>query len=105
MSRIIKNQKKAEEPALSGSQWTALLTLAGGGLKGEAAKQAGVHAQTVSAWMKQDEFRATLNSMRSQSAELVHAQMQPLLNEALTSIRDTVNSGPPPLRLKAAMYV
>ena len=100
----IKIRKKAEGGSLSGAQWKAVTALAGGSLKGEAAKRAGVHPQTLSQWMKQDEFRVALDSLRSQSTEQVLEQMQSILQESLASIREMVKSGPPPLRLKAAMY-
>lgn len=103
----IRIQKKTEATVqgLTGKQATALLALASGKLKKDAAEVAGVHPQAVSEWLKQPHFRQTLDSIRGELIEKAAADLRTLTTDSLTALGEAVRGDQPALRLKASMYV
>jgi len=100
-----RNQKKGEVVALSGPQHKALTALAAGHLKKDAAAEAGVCPQAVSEWLKQPHFQAALESLRSELLSNAAIQLRAMTATAIYALRETLESGPPPARLRAAIYV
>ena len=100
-------QKKPEEnmSKLSGKQFTAVVALATGKLKKEAAEAANVSPQIVSEWLRQPLFRSTLDSIREQLVEQVSSELQALARESIVVLKDILRSGHPALQLRASMYV
>ena len=99
-----KNPEVAQE-ILSGRQVTALIALAGGRLKREAAEAAGVHPQAVSEWLRSANFRTALDSMRSALLNRASAQLEELVQDSIWALRDSLANGSPSIRLKSSMYV
>jgi hypothetical protein len=101
-----RNRKEGElVPAMTGRQHTALLALAAGHLKKEAAEKAGVCPQAVSEWLKQPHFQAALESLRGELLSNATLQLRAMTATAISALRETLETGPAPARLRAAMYV
>ena len=100
-----RNTKKGEVVALSGPQHKALMALAAGHLKKAAAAEAGVCPQAVSEWLRQPHFQAALESLRGELVSNATLQLRAMTATAIYALRETLESGPPPARLRAAMYV
>src|SRR4051794_6604293 len=100
-----KNQKKGEVIALSGPQHKAVMMLAAGHLKKEAAEKAGVCPQAVSEWLKKPHFQAALDGLRGELVSHAALQLRSMAATAICSLREVLEIGPPPARLRAAMFV
>jgi|SRR5882672_1111403 len=99
------NQKKDEVVLLTGPQHKAVLALAAGHLKKEAAEQAGVHPQAISGWLKQPHFQAALDSLRGELVSRAGLELRAMTATAVFTLRELLENGAQPTRLRAAMFV
>lgn len=83
---------KHDENSLSVAQETAIIALVRGATVTEAAAEAGVSRQTVSAWSNHDsEFIAALNRARAERWDQIQDQLRSLTTKALLRIDDDLD--------------
>lgn len=99
-----RKRKGAEDNQLTNRQQRALVALAAGRLKKQAARDAGVHPQAVSEWLRQPHFRAALDSMGTQLVQCAFDNLRDMTVASLRTLREVLDNGSPALRLRAAMY-
>jgi len=92
-------------PSLTPTQEQVLALIAAGFTTAAAAQKAGVHRNTVTNWLHQDDFRSALERARSDKALLYEDQAETLAAEALAALRAIIADPgmPPAVRLKATI--
>ena len=68
----------------------------------EAARLADVGRTTLYRWMHDDEFRTTLEGLRSQAAELARTELQGLMLRAVLVLSEAMEGPDPVVALRAA---
>src|SRR5579871_3614430 len=93
------------DPSLTAAQEQVLALISAGATATAAAQKAGVHRNTIAAWLRAPEFRRALDRARAAKALLFRDQAESLAAEALAAIRAMITDPavPAPLRLKAAI--
>lgn len=93
-------------PTLNGKQTRAAGLLARGMSCADTAKEVGVSPQTISAWKKDPEFEATVNSLKWEVLETARDQLRTLVPDAVKALQDLVNGATrEDVRRKAAIDV
>lgn len=100
-----RHQKNPEEKKLTTRQRRALISLAAGSLHKSAAREAGVHPQCVSAWLREPHFRAALDNMRQELVRHAVESLNTMMVASLRSVQDVLDHGTPALQLRAAMFI
>lgn len=96
-------QNATEIPTpLTQNQIAAMPYLASSPTVSEAAKRLGINRTTIYRWMEDDEFRAELQRLRKQAADLARAELKGLMLKSICVFADAMEDPNPAIRLKAA---
>jgi len=101
-----KEDKGMNKRSLNAKQELAIDLVMVGLSDGEAAKQVGVSRQCINKWRNQDEdFRALLAERRKELRERHRDELYGLVSEAIGVMREAMQEGEIPTRLRAAQAV
>jgi len=91
-----------DKKELSPKQGKAIMVLAVGGSHKQAAQVAEVKANTITQWMKDEDFRAELRAMLERTRQRFESRVMIVANNSLATVQEALDSKDPVLKLKAA---
>ena len=83
-------QKVFSVTELSSKQQKAIVLLAAGELKKDTAKTVGITPQTISLWLRDLEFQASLNALKMEQLETARTALQAMTKEATQTLAEVM---------------
>lgn len=105
MAKTATKVQVSSVTGLTPTQERACSLLASGAKTAEVAKKLDVPEQTIYLWQKQTTFVCYYNKQRSVIKNAAVQSLFGLMDEAVTAIRESLNSTNESVRLKAASYI
>ena len=105
MAKTATKVQVSSVTGLTTTQERACSLLASGAKTAEVAQQLDVPEKTLYLWQKQATFVCYYNKQRSVIKDAAVQSLFGLMNEAVTAIRESLNSTNESVRLKAASYI
>lgn len=87
---------------LSSRQLAALPHIAASATVRDAARSAGIGRATLYRWLRDEEFRRSIDTLRTEAGDIAKAALQALMLRGIVVLSDAMDDPSPNIRLRAA---